>query len=154
MNQKELKEIRKRFNPDYSNINRIDGCYVTGGKQIVTYMDLSTGLMEKEEADMYLKLLKKAISGNLGRNLIDIEFTTRQVEDSDEHRLLQGLRLSHLEDENLRNLLYDRIIESLDMEDKSYVILVAADSYDVPFKGKDDELWDEGSDEVFDYIVC
>ena len=31
---------------------------------------------------------------------------------------------------------------------------MAADSYDVPFKGSDDEVFDEGSSEIFDYIIC
>ena len=103
---------------------------------------------------MYLKVLKKSISGTLGRNLLDIAFTMNQVENSDEHRLLQALRKSQLKDENMRKLLYDRIIENLEFGDESYVILLGADSYDVPYKGNDDEIFDEGSSEVFDYVVC
>ena len=34
------------------------------------------------------------------------------------------------------------------------MILLGADSYDVPYKGNDDEIFDEGSSEVFDYVVC
>ena len=48
--------------------------------------------MSQEEQEMYLGLLKKALSGTLGRNLIDIEFSTAQVSNSDEHRLLQTIR--------------------------------------------------------------
>lgn len=154
MNQKELLEIRKRFKPDKDSISHIYGCYVNAAKEIVSQMDMSVGLMEPEEAELYLKLLKKAISGTLGKNLLDIEFSTKQVEDSDEHRLLQALRLSHLRDEDMRDLFYRRVIESLDMGEDSYVILLATDSYDIPFKGNDDEIWEEGSNEVFDYIIC
>lgn len=154
MNQKELREIRKRFKPEKDSISRVHGCYVNAAKEIVSQMDMSMGLMEPEEAEMYLKLLKKAISGTLGKNLLDIEFSTKQVEDSDEHRLLQALRLSHLKDENMRDLFYQRVIDSLDMGEDSYVILLATDSYDIPFKGNDDEIWEEGSNEVFDYIIC
>ncbi len=154
MNKKEIREIRRRFNPDYDSISRIYGCYVNAAKQIVSRIDLSLGLMEKEEAEMYLKLLKKGISGTLGRNLIDLEFSTAQVENSDEHRLLQALRLSHLADENLREVFYNRVIENLDMGEDSYVILMASDAYDVPFKGSDDEVFDEGSSDVFNYFVC
>ncbi|MDO4485381.1 MAG: DUF4317 domain-containing protein [Bacillota bacterium] len=154
MNQKELREIRKRFKPDAENFSRIFGCYVNGAREIVTEMDLSIGLLEKEETELYMKILKKTLSGNLGRNLIDIEFTTEQVENDDQHKLLQALRLSHLQDESMRHLLYDRIIESADMGEDSYVILLASDAYDIPFKGSDDELWDEGSSEVFDYFIC
>ena len=154
MNQKELREIRKRFTLDKDSISHVYGCYVNAAKDIVAHMDMSMGLMEQEEAELYLKLLKKSISGTLGKNLLDIEFSTKQVEDSDEHRLLQALRQSHLRDEDMRELFYKRVIESLDFGDDSYVILLASDSYDIPFKGRDDELWEEGSNEVFDYIIC
>ena len=154
MNQNELKEIRRRFMPDKDNISRIYGCYVNAAKEIVTRIDMSLGLMEQEETEMYYKILKKALSGTLGRNLIDIEFSTTQVESSDEHRLLQALRTSHLSDESTRELIYERIIETLDFGDESYVILMASDSYDVPYRGGDGEVFDEGSSEVFDYFIC
>lgn len=154
MNQKELQEIRRRYKPEKDSISCIYGCYVNAAGEIVSQMELSTGLMELEEAELYLKLLKKSLSGTLGRNLMDIEFTTKQVEDSDEHRLLQALRLSHLRDESMRQLFYQRVIESLDMGEDSYVILLGADSYDVPFRTGSDEIWEEGSSEVFDYIIC
>ena len=54
----------------------------------------------------------------------------------------------------MRELMYERIIETLDFGDESYVILMASDSYDVPYKGGDDEVFDEGSSEVFDYFIC
>ena len=154
MNQNELKEIRRRFRPDKDNISRIYGCYVNAAKEIVTRIDMSLGLMEQEETEMYYKILKKALSGTLGRNLIDIEFSTAQVESSDEHRLLQALRTSHLSDESMRELMYEKIIETLDFGDESYVILMASDSYDVPYRGGDGEVFDEGSSEVFDYFIC
>lgn len=59
MNQKELQEIRKRFKPEKDSISHIFGCYVNAAKEIVTHIDMSVGLMEQEEAEMYLKLLKK-----------------------------------------------------------------------------------------------
>ncbi len=154
MNLNEVKEIRKRFRPDDDNISHIYGCYVNAAKEIVTRIDMSLGLMEIDEREMYYKILKKSLSGNLGRNLMDLDFTTSQVENSDEHRLLQGLRQSHLTDEGLRELLYTRIIETLEFGEHSYVILLASDTYDVPFKGSDDELFDDGSSEVFDYFIC
>ena len=154
MNQKEVREIKKRLNPEKDSISRIYGCYVNAAREIVTTLDMSVGLMEQEEAELYFKLLKKTLSGTLGKNLLDIAFSIAQVENSDEHRLLQGLRSSHLRDAVLRDALYQRIIESLDFGEDSYVILLTADSYDVPFKGSDDEIFEEGSGEVFDYILC
>lgn len=154
MNLKEVKEIRRRFSLDKGNISHIYGCYVNAAKEIVTKIDMPVGLMEQEEAEMYLKILKKSLSGNLGRNLVDLSFSTEQVENSDEHRLLQALRKAQLRDENLRDLMYQRIIDSLNMGEDSYVILMAFDAYDVPWRSSNDEIFDEGSAEVFDYFVC
>ena len=46
------------------------------------------------------------------------------------------------------------MIDSLDMGDSSYLLLLVCDSYDVPHRGKDDSLQADASDEVFTYIVC
>ena len=96
MNQKELNELRRRFKPDRTAISKVYGCYVSSSRQIISYVDAPLGLLSQEEQEMYLNLLKKTLSGTLGRNLIDIEFSTRQVADSDEHRLLQTLRQTEL----------------------------------------------------------
>ena len=150
MNKKEISEIRRRFNPDYENIGHIYGCYVNAAKEIVSYMDMSCALMDKSEREMYLKLMKKSLSGTLGRNLLNIEVSSEE----EGHRMLQALRKTSLRDENVRNIFFDAVIEHLDMGDSSYVILLASDSYDVPFKGGDEEFLEDSSDEVFDYFVC
>ena len=115
MNRKEIREIKKRFSPDMNNFGHIYGCYVNAAREIITYMDSPTMLMENEEREMYMKTLKKVLSGALGRNLLDVEFSTAQVEDSDEHRLLQTLRTSHLSNETMRKILFQRIIDSVDI---------------------------------------
>ena len=98
MNQKELNEIRRRFKLDKNSISKIFGCYVNSNKEIISWIDASMGLMQQEEQEMYLGLLKKALSGALGKNLVDITFSTAQVADSDEHRLLQTMRQTELKD--------------------------------------------------------
>ena len=154
MNQKELNEIRRRFKLDKNSISRIYGCYVNSNREIIAYIDESMGLMSQEEQEMYLNLLKKSLSGALGRNLIDIEFSTRQVADSDEHRLLQTLRQTELQDANARESLYRRIIDAIDMGESSYLILLAADTYDVPHRSRDDLEVPDASETVFRYFVC
>ena len=154
MNQKELSELRRRFRPEKSAISHIYGCYVNGSREIISYLDEPMGMMPQEEAEKYLGLLKKALSGTLGRNLVDIVFSTQQVMDSDEHRFLMGLRDSQLKDGALRQSFYDKVIASLDMDGSNYLILLAHYAYDVPYKGRDGELQDDASDTVFSYIIC
>ena len=154
MNQKGLNEIRRRFRLDRNSISRIYGCYVNCNKEIVSKFDISLGLMSEEEQTMYLGFLKRALSGALGRNLVDIEFATRQVADSPEHQLLQTLRKSALQDERALDRMYDRIIQAMDMGDQNYLILMVGDTYDVPHKGKDGEGFSDGSEQVYQYILC
>ena len=154
MNQRELNELRRRFKPDRTAISKVYGCYVSSSRQIISYVDAPLGLLSQEEQEMYLNLLKKTLSGALGRNLIDIVFSTAQVADSDEHRLLQTLRQTELQDANARESLYRRIIDAIDMGETNYLILLAADTYDVPYTGRDDETFSDGSDTVFQYFLC
>ena len=154
MNQRELNEIRRRFKPDRTAISRVYGCYVNSNREIISHIDTSLGLLSQEEQEMYLSLLKNSLSGTLGRNLMDITFSTAQVAGSDEHRLLQSVRQTGAQDPAARDALYRRIIDALDMGETNYLILLAADSYDVPYKGRDDETFAEGSDTVYQYFVC
>ena len=154
MTQKEIAELRRRFRPDKSAINHIYGCYVNGNREIISYLDEPLGIMPQEETEKYLSLLKKSLSGTQGKNLIDIVFSTLQVADSEEHRLLMALRDSQLKDGKVRKAFYDRVIGTLDMDGGNYLLLMAYDAYDVPYKGKDDETQADASDTVFSYIVC
>lgn len=152
MNEKEIAEIRRRFRPDKSNITRIRGCYVNGQGEIVSEFSQPLGLMPQEEAEELLAILKKTLSGTVGKNLIDIEFETRQVLEGEEHRLLMALRSSSLEDDGAVREFYGRVIQALHMEDH-YLILLACDQYDVPSYAKDGEKQDD-SPEVFSYFLC
>ena len=154
MNQKELSELRRRFRPDKCAVSRIYGCYVNSSREIVSYLDQSLGTMPPEEGEKYLGFLKRVLSGTQGKNLIDIVFSTSQVMDSPEHRLLSSLRSSALGDSQSREEFYQKVIQALDLDGSSYLILLAHDAYDVPHRGKDDQLQEDASDTVFSYIVC
>ena len=154
MIQKEVSELRRRFRPDKNAISRVYGCYVNTNREVISYLNEPVGLMTQEESEQYLGLLKKAISGTLGKNLVDIVFSTQQVADSEEHRLLMALRQSALKDTAAREAFFQRVIQSLDMGDCNYLILLAHDAYDVPYRGKDDELQADASGDVYKYFVC
>ena len=153
MNDKEIGEIRRHLRRDRSNITAIYGCYVNEAKEIVTQFRQSTGIMPENEGDKYFALFRRVLSGSLGKNLIDITFKTSQVADSPEHKLLMDLRGSKLEDEESRSSLFQKIIDSVILEG-GYLILLGCDSYDVPFKSKDDSFQKDNSDETYTCIVC
>ncbi len=153
MNDKEIGEIRRHLRRDRSNITAIYGCYVNDNKEIITEFRQSTGLMPENESDKYFALLRRTLSGSIGKNLIDITFKTSQVANSPEHKLLMDLRASQLKDDELRLLFFKKIMDTVSLEG-NYLILLGCDSYDVPFKSKDDSFQRDSSDETYTYLIC
>ena len=153
MIDKEIGEIRRHLRRERSNITALYGCYVNDNKEIITSFRQSTGMMPENESDKYFALLRRTLSGSLGKNLIDITFKTSQVADSPEHKLLMDLRKCQLKDEDLLGTFYQKVIDSVCMEG-AYLILIGCDSYDVPFKSKDDFSQSDNSDETYTYLIC
>ena len=155
MNEKEIAEIRRRYRQGKTNIAHVVGCYVNEERQIVARFDQSLTLSGQEETDKFLALLRRTLSGTLGKNLIDITFSTSQVagQAGDEHALLMALRDSKLQDEAAREEFYARAIETLDVEG-NYLILLTCDAYDVPGFAKDGQRFEDGSEEVYTGILC
>ncbi len=153
MNEKEVAEIRRRFRPDKSNITHIRGCYINEQREIIAQIDQSLALMSQEEGEKLLGILKKALSGALGKNLMDLTFATQQVVDSPEHGLLMALRDSALKDEEAVGAFFQKVAQSIQLEG-TYLILLAHDTYDVPYRSKDGQALEDASSEVFSYILC
>ncbi len=152
MNQKELNEIRRRIRPEHNNIRNIYGCYVNTAKEIISSFDASTGLLSQDEAEKYFFLLKKTLSGALGKNLAELEFETRSVAKGEDLRLLSAMLEKGPGDDVLRDEFFRSIISSIDMQDQNYLILLAQDIYDVPQHTKDGEADDRG--DVYRYLLC
>lgn len=152
MNDKELREVRKRFRPDKNNISHIRGCFVNEKKEIVTEFNESLALCPQEETESLLAIMKKTLSGSLGTNLIDLKFRTEQVRGSDEHALLMALKRSELSDDDAVHELFFRIKENVTLGG-NYVILLAFDKYDYFEYGKDGEK-NEDSFGVYNFFVC
>ena len=153
MNTKEIGEIRRRVRRDRSNMTAIYGCYVNDNQEIISEFRQSTGIMPENEAEKYFGLMRRSLSGSIGKNLIDITFKTSQVAGSPEHKLLMDLRQTGLKDDALRQEFYQKVIQTVNLE-SSYLILIGCDSYDVPFKSKDDETQEDNSSEVYTYLLC
>lgn len=154
MNDKEIGEIRRHLRRDRSNITKIYGCFVNDNREIITEFSQSTGMMPENEGDKYFALFKRVLSGSVGKNLIDLSFKTAQVaQGALEHKLLMDLRECKLSDDELLHGFFQKIIDTVTLEG-NYLILIGCDSYDVPFKGKDDISDADKSEEVYTYLIC
>ena len=153
MNEKEVGEIRRRIRPDKNSIPCVLGCCVNEKGEIVSQFRQSLAIMQEDELETLLTLPRKTLSGGIGKNLMDLSFSTQQVADSDEHRLLMALRKSALEDPEVVTAFFEKTAASLTMEG-NYLILLARDVYDVPYRAKDGERLEDASEEVFSYLLC
>ncbi len=153
MINKEVAELRRRFKQERGNIQTVYGCYVNTKGEIITKFKESLEMMPLDEQEKYLNLLKKALGGSMGKTLNDIVFRTQQVVDSEEHRLLMQLRKSKLNDEGALDRLFGKIAMSLELE-VNYLILMAYDCYDVPYRSSDGEFQDDAGDTQHSYFVC
>lgn len=154
MNKKEIGEIKRRVRRDRSNMKAVFGCYVNEGKKIISEFRSPMMSLYENEQDKYMALYKKVLSGSLGKNLTDISFPTEHVAgNSKAYQLLFDLRKDALENEELRKEFYQAVIESLDYEGK-YLILLGCDTYDVPFKNKNDDVDRDSGSEVFTFVLC
>ena len=153
MIQKEINEIRRHLNSERACTKRIYGAFVNKNKEIISRLDYSFSLMLPSEKEKYMSLFKKVLSGGLGKCMVDISFSTQQVADSPEHKLLMDLKNSSLENDEAREKLISDIIQNINLPETNYVILLAADTYDIPFKTSDE---DESGDslDMFSYIIC
>lgn len=153
MNRREIAEIRRRFQPDKSAISLIRGCYVNEKREIVSVFNRPLMSFPQEEAEKYLALFRRVLSGAPGRNLVEMTFRPDQVMEGEEHRLLSAMRNTALKVDEGVEAFYRKVIDALEL-DGNYLILLTHDAYDLPYRAKDEFKVDDASEEVFDYIVC
>lgn len=153
MTKQEISEIKKLLTPKKCSITRICGCYVDGEKNKKADFKQSFLALPEEEMFKYFEILRKNLSGSLGKNLLTLEFPLKTEEAGGTQEFLLRLRDSRLKDESLLEEFYDRIIANYEFVG-NYLILVIHDAYDVPGKTSDGIEMEDASDEVYEYILA
>ncbi len=152
MIKQEISEIKKLFTQNNCSITRICGCYVDGEKNKKTEFKQAFLALPEEEMFKYFEILRKTLSGTLGRNLLTLEFPLATESEGGTQEFLLRLRDSKLKDDALLEEFYDKIIETYEYVG-NYLILLIHDVYDVPGKTSDGIEMEDASDEVYEYIL-
>ena len=153
MIKQEVNELKRLYTPSNCSITRICGCYVDGEKNRKTEFKEAFLSLPEEEIFKYFELLRKTLSGTLGKNLLNLDFPLSSEEAGGTQEFLLKLRDSKLKDEELLSQFYDRIISSYEYVG-NYLILIIHDAYDVPGKTTDGLTMEDASDSVFEYMLC
>ena len=72
--KRDVLELRRRLKKTECTFSRMCGCYVNSGKQVVLKFGEPFLDLEEDEFYKYLEIAKKALSGTLGNNLLELEF--------------------------------------------------------------------------------
>lgn len=153
MNKKEISEIRKQLTPERCCITRICGCYVVWEKEKRMEMKEAFLSLPDEVLQKYLELLKKSLSGTLGKNLLNLDFPLEQEREEGMQHFLMELKASGLTEDELVEQFYDKIIENLEYSE-NYLILLVHAVYDIPGKSSDGLEMFDASDHVYEHLIC
>ena len=153
MTKQEIAEIKKLLTPKKCSITRICGCYVDGEKNKKTELKQAFLALPEEEMFKYFEILRKVLSGTVGKNLLTLEFPLSSEETGGTQDFLLRLRDSKLKDDILLDEFYDRIIDNYEFVG-NYLILVVHDMYDIPGRTLDGIEMEDASDEVYEYILA
>ena len=153
MIKQEINELKRLYTPSNCSITRICGCYVDGEKNKKTEFKEAFLSLPEEEIFKYFELLRKTLSGSLGKNLLNLDFPLASEQEGGTQAALLALRDSKLKDDALIEEFYDRVINTYEYVGY-YLILLIHDAYDVPGKTTDGLTMDDASDTVFEYIMC
>lgn len=153
MIKQEINEIKKLFTQNNCSITRICGCYVDGEKEKKADFKQAFLALPEEEMFKYFEILRKNLSGTLGKNLLNLDFPLASETEGGTQSFLLKLRDSKLKDDELLDAFYDKIIESYEYVG-NFLILLIHDIYDVPGKTSDGIEMDDASDEVYEYILA
>lgn len=152
MIKQEISEIKKLFTQNNCSITRICGCYVDGEKNKKTELKQAFLALPEEEMFKYFEILRKTLSGTIGKNLLTLDFPLATESEGGTQEFLLRLRDSKLKDDDLLEEFYDKIIEAYEYVG-NYLILLIHDVYDVPGKTSDGIGMEDASDEVYEYIL-
>lgn len=153
MNKKEVLEIKKQFTPANCAITRICGCYVDHEKNKRLQTKDAFLSLQEEDAFKYFDIFKKSLSGSIGKNLLNMEFPLDSEMPGGTQDFLLNLRFSRLQDDELLEQFYDKIIDSYNYNENYYIVLIHA-MYDIPGKSSDGTEMFDASDSVYEYILC
>ena len=152
MKRKDILELKKRLKKDQCTFTRICGCFVNSEKNIILELKETFLNLDEDDYFKYLEIAKKVLSGTVGNNILELNFSSGEDDiDSKQLSLIQ-LKKSKLKDHSLLDDFYKSVIDNY-VCDGNYLILIFHDVYDIITKTSDNQRLDE-SEEVFEYVLC
>ena len=152
INRNDMLELTRRMTLSRNCFSRIAGVYMDAEGYEDGTFNIHFGKLKPAEATRNLEIAKVVPFSETNKQLKEYSFVTGAARTKSMWPILTSLKENRLKDDALLNVFYEVIGESY-RTTKDYAIFMFSGSYDVPVKGADKQ-WLEGSEEVYDFLVC
>lgn len=151
MTKKDLSEIRKTIAKDVYTFDRFAACTFDTDRSMSPITSGMFGQLPEEEIDRYLDILKKTVTGSIGKTLVNADI---EDESSESYELLEELKSTGLKDEDVVKKFFERVgthyLEGT--EQNGFAVIIAHGMYDIPAKANDNADLGE-SEDVYEHII-
>lgn len=146
MNKKEIAEIKKNFSDDsgFFTVGKVLSAFIDSEKNIKYKENRLYNLLPSDEAELIMQLLKKTLSGTLGKNLREYAFPNDQYNEGGSQKHLYDMLCSKLADDELNEAFLQRIAEKVEYV-STFAVFAAHCTYSVLKKNKNDDFEDDAS---------
>ena len=153
MNKKEIAEIRKNFSDDcgFFTVGHVLSAFVDSEKNIKYKANRLYNTLPAEEAELIMIILKKVLSGQIGKNLLEYQFPNEAYADGGSQKLLYDVMKSKLLDDELADKFLNTIVEKMEYV-STYAIFSAHCTYNVLKKNKNDDFG-EDADLEYNFVI-
>lgn len=156
MIQSEISEIKKIVTNTDCCIHGLAGCYVDANKEMHMLEQGKFLVLPEEEQHKYFDIIKKGLSGKIGKNLLNLVFQTENGITVKKRDTLMELLNSELKNPLVLQTYFEKIKDAYDYIDNYYIMLVYG-VYDVPGMTADGIAMEDASDVVYKFnltLLC
>ncbi|MGN1133438.1 MAG: DUF4317 domain-containing protein [Oscillospiraceae bacterium] len=153
MNKKEVAEIKKNFSDDcgFFTVNRVVSAFVDAEKNIKCKTNRLYNIIPQEESELIMTFLKKTLSGQIGKNLLEYSFPNSGYEEGGAQNLLYTVMKNKFVDEEITDKFINTIVEKMEYI-STYAIFSASCTYNILSKNKNDDF-EENADFEYNFII-
>ncbi len=152
INRDDILELTRRMTPARNCFSRIAGAYMDEEGYDHSTFNLHFRKLSVTEQKKNLEMAKTIPFSTTNEQLKEYGFPKGEARRNSMWPLLTAIKQDEMKDDSLLSVLYEIMGENY-RTDSPYCIFMFFGSYDVPVKGTDNE-WMEGSEEVYDFLVC
>lgn len=156
MIQSEVTEIKKILTNTDCSIHGLAGCYVDANKEMHVLEQGKFLVLPEEEQHKYFDLIKKGLSGRIGKNLLNLAFRTENGVTVSNRDFLMEVLNCELKNPQILQTYFEKIRDSYPYVDNYYIMLVYG-VYDVPGMTADGIRMEDASDVVYKFnltLIC